>query len=176
MLIDRFLPKYDVVERHRESVRAPANRTYESVKRLDLARSPSARLLFAMRGLPARSFTLDDAAHMGFVVLGEEPGEEIVLGVVGRFWTLRGGIVPIEPDAFTTFEDAGYAKAAWNFWVREGGPESCSVLTETRVLCTDDASRRKFRRYWRLVGPFSALVRRRALALVKREAERTQES
>ena len=31
---------------------------------------------------------------------------------------------------------------------------------ETRVAVTDDASRLRFRRYWLLVGPFSALIRR----------------
>jgi hypothetical protein len=37
------------------------------------------------------------------------------------------------------------------------------LTTETRVEALDDAARRAFLRYWRVVGPFSALIRRRWL-------------
>jgi hypothetical protein len=47
------------------------------------------------------------------------------------------------------------------------------MVTETRVLCTDDEARRRFSLYWRLVGPFSALIRRVLLRRIKREAERS---
>jgi hypothetical protein len=40
------------------------------------------------------------------------------------------------------------------------------------VRCTDEGSRRAFRRYWLLVGPFSALIRRLWLREVRRAAER----
>ena len=39
----------------------------------------------------------------------------------------------------------------------------CVLSTETRVQAVDDAARRAFRRYWRVVGPFSGLIRRRWL-------------
>jgi hypothetical protein len=44
-------------------------------------------------------------------------------------------------------------------------------VTETRVASTDDEARRKFGWYWRLIGPFSALIRRVMLGQIKREAE-----
>src|SRR5439155_412805 len=66
-------------------------------------------------------FRLEDAGRLGFVELGREDGEEIVLGLIGRFWRPGGGIVRIEPGEFTTFDRPGFAKAAWNFRVlREG--------------------------------------------------------
>jgi hypothetical protein len=37
------------------------------------------------------------------------------------------------------------------------------LSTETRVQAVDDAALRAFRRYWRVVGPFSGLIRRRWL-------------
>jgi hypothetical protein len=46
------------------------------------------------------------------------------------------------------------------------------VSTETRVMPTDDTSRRAFGRYWGVVRPFSGLIRRRILALAKRDAPR----
>jgi hypothetical protein len=52
---------------------------------------------------------------------------------------------------------------------RAGG--GSTVVTETRIVCTDDEARRKFGWYWRLVGPFSALIRRIVLGQIKRSAE-----
>jgi hypothetical protein len=46
------------------------------------------------------------------------------------------------------------------------------ITTETRTAATDPASLRRFARYWLLVGPFSALIRRLLLRIVKSDAER----
>ena len=45
------------------------------------------------------------------------------------------------------------------------------LATETRVLCLDTASRRRFRLYWTLIGPFSGLIRKDILRSIKRQAE-----
>jgi hypothetical protein len=47
------------------------------------------------------------------------------------------------------------------------------LATETRVLCLDDESRRRFRLYWLFIGPFSGLIRRKILRSIKHEAERS---
>lgn len=177
MLIDGLLPEFDAVERHRVEVRAGARRTYAAVRGADLGRSALVRLLFATRGIrgalrPGR-ITLDALRGAGFVLLGEDPGSEIVLGIVGRFWTPRGGLAEVRAEDFTSFDRPGYAKAAWNFHLE---PRVAVTLlsTETRVAATDDAARRRFRAYWALVRPFSGLTRSRALGVMKREAERAQ--
>jgi hypothetical protein len=46
------------------------------------------------------------------------------------------------------------------------------LRTETRVLATDAASRRRFGRYWRVIRPGSALIRRTWLGAAKRRTER----
>ncbi len=172
MLIDRFLPIHEAREYHQVEVAADSGRAYRAIVDLDLSRSPITRLLFALRGLPRRQpLTLRELARAGFVVLGEVQGTEIVLGVTGRFWRPRGGLRRVGPDEFATFTEPGYAMAAWNFRVEPTGDGRSIVSTETRVATTDLASRRAFRFYWRLVGPFSGLIRRRALALVKKDAE-----
>lgn len=43
----------------------------------------------------------------------------------------------------------------------------CVLATETRVQAVDDRSRRAFRLYWLVVGPFSSLIRRRWLRAVE---------
>jgi hypothetical protein len=52
--------------------------------------------------------------------------------------------------------------------------EDGRLRTETRVLLTDEASRRAFARYWLVVKPFSGLIRRRWLALARERIDRRQ--
>jgi hypothetical protein len=180
VLIDRFLPDYDVVEHHAVDVDAPVDEAYRAVKDVDLARSPVVLALLFARGLPhlftgavkpKRQLRLDDIVESGFVVLGEEPDRELVLGIVGKFWQLSSGVHRIEHDEFIGFDTPGFAKAAWNLVVsaRPGG--GSRVETETRVVSTDDEARRQFSRYWWLIGRFSALIRRVMLRNIKRDAE-----
>ncbi|OLC35432.1 MAG: hypothetical protein AUH81_10350 [Candidatus Rokubacteria bacterium 13_1_40CM_4_69_5] len=68
----------------------------------------------------------------------------------------------------------GTAKAAWNFAVGRRSDGATELRTETRVLCADVATRRRFRAYWTLIGPFSGLIRREMLAAVRSAAESTQ--
>jgi hypothetical protein len=180
VLIDEFLPDYDIVEHHAIDVDAPVDQAYRAVKELDLARSPIVLALLFARGLPhlftgavkpKRQLRLDDIVESGFVVLGEEPDREIVLGIVGKFWQLSSGVHRIEADDFTGFKTPGFAKGAWNFLVCEREDGGSTVVTETRVASTDDEARRKFGWYWQLIGPFSALIRRMVLGRIKRDAE-----
>jgi len=66
---------------------------------------------------------------------------------------------------------AGTAKAAWNFTVKPCADGTTELRTETRVLCADAATRRRFRTYWTLVAPFSGLIRREMLAAFRSAAE-----
>jgi hypothetical protein len=111
----------------------------------------------------------------GFALIGERPHEELVLGAVGRFWRARGELCATSPVRFHEPAPPGTAKAAWNFAVglRSGGAMT-EVRTETRVLCADLASRRRFRAYWVLIRPFSGLIKREMLAAIRSAAESPQ--
>lgn len=182
MLIDGFLPHPQFAERHALRVHAPPERAYAAARRLDLRRSPLVRALFALRALPALlsrggyrgegalAMTMEGLLRGGFVLLGERPPHEFVLGLAGRFWTPAGGIERIPPEEFAAFDRPGMALAAWNFAVLPAAAGSL-LATETRVRCTDAASRRAFARYWRVVRPFSGMIRMEALRAVRRDAE-----
>ena len=117
---------------------------------------------------------LDSMIRMGFTVL-ERTDDELVVGVLGRPWAPGGGHAPrladrADPAAyFADFDEPGWAKVIANF--RAGGGE---LTTETRVLATDERSRRAFARYWLLIRPFSGLIRRHWLAAIVRRATRTE--
>ena len=182
MLIDGIMPEPHFAERHAVRVAAPPERAYEAVRRLDLRGSPVIRTLFALRSLPALltpgrraqrglGSTMDALLANGFVLLAERAPHEVVLGLAGQFWKPSGGIARLAADEFMDCDLPGLALAAWNFTVLPTD-EGALVATETRVRCTDDAAHRSFARYWRVVRPFSGLVRTEALRTIRRAAER----
>lgn len=187
-LIDAFLPAYDAVERHETTVRAPAEIVYAAIRTADLAGALPVRLLLALRALPGalahgreglgrlgarvhEPITLAEFERQGFALLAEDPPVELLIGLEGAFWTPGGGIRPTDAARFRGPQEPGTARAAWNFRLEEG-PDGVALSTETRILPADAGSARRFRRYWRLVRPFSGLTRRYMLRAIRKEAER----
>ena len=115
--------------------------------------------------------TFEGIERRAFTVLVEQPPTALVLGIVGRFWTPRGDLQRVAPEDWVPFDEPGFAKAAWGFSLEALPEGGCRLATETRVWCTDPASRRRFLRYWRIVGPFSGWIRREILRLVRRQSE-----
>lgn len=184
MLIDSFAPNPDALETHSISINASSDIVYQELWNADLGGSLIIKALLALRSLPeivlhprrssrrGRRMTLQTLIDAGFGILAEEPGREIVLGVTGRFWRPTGNLSPFHREDFDRPVRRGFARAVWNFSVREDEPGRTILSTETRIVCGDDASRRKFRIYWFFVRPFSGLIRRVMLRAVKRACMR----
>ena len=179
MPLDEFLPDYDVNEVHSTRVAAPPDTVLAAARELISREVPLARALMAVRGLPGRlrgrrrsvdSPILEQFVRGGFVVLGERD-DEVVLGGVGRFWELSASVRRVDADEFARFDEPGWAKTAFNFEVRPEPDGGTLLTTETRIQPTDDAARRSFRRYWRVIGPGSAAIRRAWLRAIRRRAE-----
>ena len=164
--LDAYLPEYEFSERHGVAVAAAPERVDASVRSLYVDDLPILRLLFRLRALgrrvPRRPFV-----QLG-VVLEDVPGEGLVLGLTGQFWRLRGSSTPSPKtrDEFLAYDRPDVCKAVIDFRIGEG-----RLTTETRVHVADPAARRQFARYWRVVGPFSALTRIVFLRAVRRSAE-----
>jgi hypothetical protein len=190
MLLERYLPHYDVTETHAVVIDADTDLTWQAARRGDLSQSAVIRALLEMRSLPNRlervfkghsaesarpPLNLEDMERVGFLLLGERPGHEIVFGTVVQPWkavTDDDPLPQVEADGFATFDTPGYVKVAFNIRVEPFGSRRSLITTETRTVATDPASLRRFSRYWLLVGPFSALIRRLTLRIVKSDAER----
>jgi hypothetical protein len=180
-LLDEVLPEYDFVSRHGREVRATPEEVARAVERYHLTRdaSPLVRLLFRLRGLRIPSGSVRAAlSTAGFTVIAERPGQEIVVGTIGRFWTLREQAnmeAPADLDAFRRFARPGWAKgaASLRFEPRHGG--WTNLLTETRVQCVDVRARRCFALYWMLIKAFSGWIRRDLLRGIARMAEEASE-
>lgn len=75
----------------------------------------------------------------------------------------------MSPPEFSSFSEPGFAKIAWNFTLQ--GTTPVHLSTQTRVVCLDDSSRRRFKLYWNLIRPFSGFIRTEMLRLIRRCAE-----
>ena len=110
--------------------------------------------------------------HTASSILSRTP-TELVAGAVGAVWRPRGGLVHLDgPDAWRNADVPGTIKAAVDFRAEPTATGS-RLSTETRVLASDARARRAFRLYWLVVGPFSALIRRRWLAAAMASAKRS---
>ena len=169
MLIDEFLPSFDFSEHHSIVVNAGLEKVYNSVRNLNFKSSGITKMLFHLRGLPISATSLDGLQQMGFVLLGEQLNHEIVLGIVGKFWTFSGCIQPLTLKNFRDFETPGYAKSVWSFALSASSPGVTVLSTETRILCLGTTSLAYFRLYWFFVRPFSGLIRKAVLRSIKRQ-------
>jgi hypothetical protein len=180
-LLDRFMPSYDVVERHAVCIRAPAETALAAACELDWEASRFARAIFAVRAfvLRARRDTivrprplLPYLETLGWRVLEELPGREIVAGAVTQPWEANVVFRPLDPPDFISFHEPGYVKIAWTLRADPIAADRCIFRTETRAVATDRAARAAFRPYWACASPGILLVRRLLGSLIQAEAER----
>ena len=179
VLLDAWLPEFDVSKRHAIRIPAPTERVYRELLRYDFGDSIVTAVLMGLRGYgfrrkrtgASRGSTLPERLErFAFTLLDEKPGEELVFGLVGKFWRPDGGLRRLSRDEFTAFREPGFAKAAWNLRLDPVPGSTCVLSTETRVRCLGKSARRKFVVYWRVVEPFSGLIRWSLLKGVRRAA------
>jgi hypothetical protein len=180
-LLDRFIPTYEVREYHEMRVAAPVDIAYEALRAMDFNRSRLVRAVFRARQIalgaseeptPSAQPVLEQTQALGWGVLAEEPGREIVMGAVTQPWVANVRFQSVPPDAFATFNSPGYAKIVFTMSAEALGPMESVVRTETRVVTTDGYARERFRRYWVMVSPGVRLIRTEGLRLVRADAER----
>jgi hypothetical protein len=183
--LDEFMPEFDFNEVHSTLVAASPERALAAAREVTARELPLMRVLMGLRTLPARVLgevrrredppkvaagpVIGGMIRNGFVVLADRE-DELVVGVAGRLWALNSGIARVGAEEFDGFDTPGHAKAVMDFHVQPA-PGGCLLSTETRIQATDERARRSFGRYWRVVHPGSALIRRGWLRAVKRRAE-----
>jgi hypothetical protein len=179
--LDRFMPVYEVVERHRIRIAAPASVTLAAAAEQDLSGPWLVRAIFNARalvlggssdkGLESQQL-LTYVTSIGWRVLADVPGREIVVGAVTKPWEADVVFRGVPAAEFPGFAEPNYVKIVWSLRADPIDARTSVFRTETRAIATDRDSRAKFRRYWSLASPGIALIRQLSLRPLKAEAER----
>lgn len=182
-LLDRFVPAPEVTEHHRVHIKAPADVVLSTACRMELFKAPLVRGIIRARELalggrpderPHPTALLDQVQSIGWVVLADRPGREIVLGAATRPWDAAPVFRSVPAGDFAAFREPGYVKIAWTLRADPIGDHETMFHTETRVATTDLETRKRFRRYWSYVAPGVELIRLAMLKPLKKAAERAR--
>ena len=191
-MLDEFLPIASSGNSTSVEITASPEQVWQALNELSFSECRVTGALMAVRSIPgviARRGALGrrrrepDRARPATVVaamtssrfrsLYNDPPRLLVMGIVGQFWKLSGGVdVDIaDAQAFKDFDEPGYVKSAIDFAV-EPTTTGARLSTETRNQPTDEIAARNFGRYWKLIGWGSKATRMDMLRAVKRRAER----
>lgn len=181
-LIEVFAPEAeaDVVERREIEIDAPADRVFDVAEGFDLLSLSTVYAIFWLRArilgarLPGRGDLEGLVAKtkaMGWGELARRPGRELVMGAAVQPWLPEPVFKPISPERFRGYAEPEHVKIVWTLEAEPLGPARTRFITRTRVQATDEAARKRFRRYWRFAGVGIVLIRRLLLPAIRREAE-----
>ncbi|MFK0246016.1 hypothetical protein ACIQUM_15045 [Amycolatopsis azurea] len=185
LLADRFAPNpASSVLRHRV-VDADTATTYAAVRGFDFMEvgGPLVHAAGWVRGLPERfrrgrgpsvplRLTFEDmTTDSDWVILGEQPGTELVAGVVGKFWQPVIEWRRVEPGDFAEFAEPGYGKIVLSLSVRPYGEQRSLLSYDIRVTLADSAGLARFRLYWAVASPFIKAIHAATLRTIARDAE-----
>jgi hypothetical protein len=179
-LLDNYIPEPEVLEHHQIAISAPADVVITTAKQLELLKSPVIRAIFRARELalggepdtrPHPATLMEQMQSIGWVVLAERDGREVVFGSVTQPWQAQPVFRSIPAQQFEDFSEPGYVKIAWTLRADPVDEGHSIFHTETRVCTTDQDARERFRNYWSFVAPGVELIRLAMLRPLKRAAE-----
>jgi|SRR5215203_4838787 len=173
MLIDKYLPAYHFNEHHSIEVNGFVSGIYQKMLQCDFSNSTLIKFLFRLRGMPKEVYSIEHLTRMGFIKLDEEPGKEILFGMVTdnpMFNTCQSNVTSKE---FIQKADATIIKAVINFKLQDKSNSQHIISTETRVWCGSKAMKSKFKYYWFFIKPFSQLIRKSMLKQMKTQIQQT---
>jgi hypothetical protein len=180
-LLDRYIPNPEVIEHHHIAIDAPADVVVSTAKQMRLLDSPAIRAIFRLRQLamggepdarPHPPWLFEQMQSIGWVVLAERAGREVVFGTATQPWQAAPVFRSIPADQFLTFSEPGFVKIVWTLRADPVDDSRSVFHTETRVCTTDAEARERFRRYWSYVAPGVELIRLAMLRPLKQDCER----
>jgi hypothetical protein len=163
--IDDFMPEYQFYEYHEMYVNAPAKAVYRAMREVAFTDIPIARWLLRIRGMKTGQFAqpiLEELTQpgTGFLSLENNNLYEYVGGFVGKPWSNDKPPDVKTPEEFCAFRLPGNIKVAFNMHVVAMEDGICRLSSETRIIGVDASAQKAFSRYWRMIYPGSAIIRR----------------
>ncbi len=200
LLAEEFLPVYDVSDSVATVADVDRETAWRALLDVDLLRlgreAPLVGMLGALRMLPdivghllhgerpskppetmrLRELPSIPMYEGGWILLGERPGQDIALGLVGKFWRPSIEFARItSADEFRDFDEPGFAKTVYDLSAREFATNRTLLSGVMRTGTTDEHARRWFRRYWTFgVGSGAHILVAALLDSARRTAESGQ--
>lgn len=190
MLIDDLMPRFDAIRTEHLLVDMPIDVAWNATLDANFVETATSsrlvRALFAVRTAGEKaiqtvtrktpepqpepvSMRLRDMGYEGdWILLGEDPPNEIVFGVIGHFWSGETVWQRVDPRRFREFDQPGFARIVSNFSLREYGSGKTLISYECRTQATSADARKGFLRYWKPLSPFIGMVLRAQLRLIAR--------
>jgi hypothetical protein len=170
-LLDRLLPRNHFRTRYTRTIAAPPEAVWTAALAVTAADLPVTRLLMKARTAGRARMTGPLLKAMTIPELGRTDGQEIMLGQVAKYWQFRPARRTADPDGFAAFTEPGWAKAALSLQLTPTAAGT-ELAAETRVLATDERSRRRFGAYWAFIRLGGAgFIRLELLGAIARRAE-----
>jgi len=180
MDLDDLLSEPDHVTRQCRWIAAPPSAVWDALHEVKLTGLPVTVVLSAVRFLPVllagKGFGhLHDRPFLDVLpvpLLSSEAPSSVVFGGALQAWRLTGGEEPPELDAdgLRAWSAPGWVRAGMDFRLTPLG-NGTELSSETRVVSTDAATRRRFALYWLFVRPGSTAIRWEVLTAVALKAE-----
>ena len=148
-LLNKYIPGYTYNEIHEIIVDCNQRKAFLTAKDIDIKPSRVTMILMQLRGLPTKDLSLQGfIRNVCFTYLEEHLYSEFVI-------------------------DASQKNLAifWNFYF-EPLPGQTKIITETRILCLTTKSKMLFSLYWFFIKPFSGIIRKEMLRLIKKAVNR----
>jgi hypothetical protein len=191
-----YLPKAEFVGEVSVDIHAPASAIFDALKSVTVDDMPLAKWIATFRYLPSKlrgevggriapdyanatePFLMTLQTEAGNIILAEDPGQELVIGAIGKFHNLfdQQMVQLAAPKEFLTFNDPQYQKLAMGIRVNPLGDHSGYRLTLThRTHALSQAARWKFALYWIGIKPGGNFVSWLLLRAIKSLAEEATE-
>lgn len=186
--IDALMPEFSFNEFHEVMIQSSPERVKQVLHVTGIKDIPVAKILMQIRGIANDDLDMSDRASKSdtgsdsfstpdFNFFTPVPDEYVTLMIIKSAMVTDKNRHPAppeisKPDEFISFNKPGYVKVAMNFRFFSRDNRKTLLTTETRVRGITPGDSRTFGRYWRIIYPGSAIIRRVWLDAVKKKAEK----
>ena len=115
MLIDKYLPAYQFSEFHSIEADGFAGNIYQEMFQCNFSDSSFIPLLLRLRGIKKEVGLIAQLTNMGFIKVDEQPGKEILFGMVTDYAMFKTCQSIFSSKEFVCQSEATIIKAVINF-------------------------------------------------------------
>jgi len=176
--IDTFLPDYSFNECHEVRINASPEAVRQALQATGVGDIPAIHLLLKIRGIENKDLSHKATGTQQSTDIFSTPDFNFFVADSTEFISvmiLKASAKTPPPEVttaqqFRAFNKPGYVKVAFNFRFISLGNGQTLISTETRNYAITKEDARIFGRYWRIIYPGSAIIRRLWLDTLDKKA------